>query len=195
MIASSDILGKRTIIAGDVNTGKTTLTRTLLDALCAGGLARRIAVIDMAPEIPPEIVAARGLKGVGGKLAPLPEGVSCLSADIRAPRLTSRTDAEAILAAQENRAKIDRLFETYGGAGRDILIINDLSIYLQAGRAEQLVRRMAPASTVVANGYYGSALGGGALSRHEAEEMGKVMAAFDVRVRTPVASIEEALRG
>jgi hypothetical protein len=195
LIASSDIIGKKIIIAGDVNTGKTTLTMTLLHALCAGGLSGRIAVIDMAPDIPPEIAARRGLQGVGGKLAPPPEGVSYFAADIRAPRLTSRTGAEALGVAEENRAKIDGLFDAYGAAGRDILFINDLSIYLQAGRAEDLFRRIETASTVVANGYYGSALGGGALSAHETEEMGKVMAAFDVRVRTPVASIEEALKG
>ena len=194
MIASSDITGKKIIIAGDVNTGKTTLTMTLLHALCAGGLSGRIAVIDMAPDIPPEVAAGRGLKGVGGKLAPLPEGVSYLAADIRAPRLISRTEAEALGVAQENRVKIDGLFDAYGVAGRDILFINDLSIYLQAGRAEDLLRRIETASTVVANGYYGSALGSGALSAHEAEEMVKVMTAFDVRLRTPVASIEEALK-
>lgn len=195
MIAPSDIIGRKIIIAGDVNTGKTTLTRKLLDVLCAGGLAGRIAVIDMAPDIPAEVAAARGLKGVGGKLAPVPEGVSYLAAGIRAPRLTSKTEEEALIVAEENRAKAEALFEAYRTCGRDILFINDASIYLQAGQADDLLRLMAPASTVVANAYYGRALGAGRLSAHEAEEMGRLMAAFAVCINAPVASIEDALKG
>ncbi len=195
MIAPSDIIGRKIVIAGDVNTGKTTLTKKLLDVLCTGGLAGRIAVIDMAPDIPADVAAARGLKGVGGKLAPVQEGVSYLIAHIRAPRLTSKTEEEALIVAEENRAKVEALFEAYRAGGRDILFMNDASIYLQAGKADDLLRLMAPASTVVANAYYGRALGAGSLSAHEAEETGRLMAAFATCVYAPVASIEEALKG
>ncbi|MCU0583358.1 MAG: TniB family NTP-binding protein, partial [Syntrophales bacterium] len=58
-------LGKKTLIVGDVNTGKTTLSREILDVFCRQGMGERIAVIDLAPEIPDESLRSRGLKGVG----------------------------------------------------------------------------------------------------------------------------------
>ncbi len=54
--------------------------------------------------------------------------------------------------------------------------------------------RIEPAGTVVANGYYGRKLGGGALSAHESDEMEKLIAAFACHVRLPGQSIEEALK-
>ena len=47
-----DIVGKRLIITGEINTGKTTLSRAVMESLCRRGLSARIIVVDMAPEIP-----------------------------------------------------------------------------------------------------------------------------------------------
>ena len=68
-----DIVGKRLIITGEVNTGKTTLSRAVMEcALPHAVLSARIIVIDMAPEIPEKIAVERGMQGIGGKLtAPL----------------------------------------------------------------------------------------------------------------------------
>ena len=134
------------------------------------------------------------MQGVGGKLTAPCEGVAYLAAPIRPPRLTAKTEAEALLLARENAATIDRLLEEFQGSGRDILFINDVSMYLQAGSADELLRRIEPARTVVANGYYGRKLGGGALSAREAEEMTKLIAAFTYHVTLPGHTIEEALK-
>ena len=56
-----DIVGKRILITGDVNTGKTTLERNIMNLLFDRSLSSRIAIIDMAPDIPEEIAAKRGL--------------------------------------------------------------------------------------------------------------------------------------
>ena len=189
-----DIIGKRLIITGDVNTGKTTLSRAVLESLCRRGLSARIIVVDMAPEIPEKIAIERGIEGVGGKLTAPCEAVVYLAASIRPPRLTAKTEEEAFLLAGENRAMIDRLLEEVRGSGRDILFINDVSMYLQAGSTDKLLGWIGPAGTVVANGYYGRTLGGGALSAREAEEMAKLIAAFDYHVALPGHTIEEALK-
>ena len=98
MIEAPDILGKRILITGEVNTGKTTLTRTLLEALCRDGLGFRIAIIDMAPEIPEETALAKGLRGIGGRLLPFGwDDVLYLSTSIIPPRLSSKTEEEALL--------------------------------------------------------------------------------------------------
>ena len=188
-----EIVGKRIIITGEINTGKTTLSRDLLESLCRSGLSSRIVVVDMAPEIPEKTAAGRSMRGIGGKLTPL-AGTAYFAAFLRPPRLTAHCEEEAIFIARENAAKIDRLLEEFQRSGRDILFINDVSMYLQAGQADELLRRIEPAGTVVANGYYGARLGAGALSAHEAEEMKKLIAAFPYHVRLPGHTLEEVLR-
>ena len=115
----SDILGKKIIITGDVNTGKTTLARAALDILCAAGLSTRITIVDMAPEVHPEVARERGLSGVGGQALPPTPDVAYFTARMAAPRLTSRTEAEAVRLAAENRGKIEALFAMYAERPRE----------------------------------------------------------------------------
>jgi len=181
----SDVLGRRILIFGEVNTGKTTLAKTILDALCAGGLSSRIAVIDMAPEIPREIAMERAILGVGGKLLPRGQDVLYLAAPLKPPRLSARTQDEALRIAEENKEKIEALLEAFGPSGRDILFINDVSLYLHAGTTERLMGYVASATTIVANGYYGERLGSGIITLHEAAEMGKLIDAFPYHISLP----------
>lgn len=165
-----DCLGQKLLILGDVNTGKTTLARRILQDFRARGLDARIAILDLAPEIPPQIAQARGVTGVGGTLTA--EGSAAVVRSrplLQPPRLTSASEAEAAAKAARNRTLIDAAWQ--GLPARDILFVNDLSMYVQDGPASELVARFAPVETVVANAYFGERLGGGALSRHEREEM------------------------
>lgn len=163
-----DCLGRKLLILGDVNTGKTTLARRILDDLCRRGVGTRIAIVDLAPHIPPALAAARGLKGVGGRLA-APAGCAalCLHAQLAAPRLSSASEAEAIGKAQANLALADGCLQRLAASGRSIVFVNDVSMYLQAGTAEALLAHLAPAETLIVNGYWGQRLGGGELSRRE----------------------------
>jgi len=176
-------LGKRTLIFGDVNSGKTTLTREVLGWMCGQGLAARIAVIDLAPDIPEGIAAKKGLKGVGGKLIP-PEGtgIPYLSSSIAPPRLTARSEEGALRIACGNAARIEVLLEEYPGGERDILFINDISMYLQAGEVATVKLLLEKARTVVANGYYGRILGTGVLSARERKKMEELKEIFHILV-------------
>ncbi len=165
-----ECLGKWTLIVGDVNTGKTTLTARFLAAMCAGGLAPRIAVVDLAPEIPAGLALKKALRGAGGHLIPPVRGVTYLGTILPPPRLSSKSEEEAVAKAGENRGKIEALFAAFSASGRDILFINDLTLYLQAGTAEKFLEMTKTAETVVANGYYGKKLGGGAMSERERRE-------------------------
>ncbi len=49
MYSFNDLKGKRTLIRGNVRTGKTRLTVRLLEEAVRLGLAQAITVIDMAP--------------------------------------------------------------------------------------------------------------------------------------------------
>ena len=45
----AECLGRRILVIGDVNTGKTTLCKRWLHELCQRGLDTRIALLDLAP--------------------------------------------------------------------------------------------------------------------------------------------------
>ena len=182
MMNGSAYLGKKTLILGDVNSGKTTLCREILEGFCRHGLGERIAVIDLAPDIPEEVLRARGLTGVGGRLEPPSgSGAAYLHVPVIAPRLTSSSEAEALEKARRNRESIEGLFRQFEALGRDILFVNDVSLYLQAGDPERLAHVLGRAATAVVNGYFGEALGPGELSRREREAMERLAGWFRSR--------------
>ncbi|HXD43229.1 MAG TPA: hypothetical protein VN649_21880 [Ramlibacter sp.] len=175
-----DWLGRKLLILGDVNAGKTTFTRAILEAFCRQGLGPRVAVLDLAPEIPAELAERRGLPGVGGGLVP-PAGAGALYLRDRLepPRLSSTSGAEALRKAEHNRLAIDRLLQDAELARRDIVFANDVTLYLQAGSAATLLERLGHATTLVVNGYWGDRLGSGELSRRERAETAKLLAWFE----------------
>jgi hypothetical protein len=186
-IHPEDYLSRKTLILGDVNTGKTTLTRKVLEALCRQDLGGRIAIVDMAPEVPEKLAKEKGLPGVGGKLTP-PEGhdILYLGGHYEPPRLSSKTEEEAMEKARQNRRISEGLFRKIDGQSRDILFVNDVSIYLQAGMTDNLTRWLEQAATVVANGYWGERLGGGALTKREKTETAKLKTYFEQKGRVMI---------
>lgn len=178
---NEDCLGKQLLIMGDVNTGKTTLCHQWLVQLCQQGLGERIALIDMAPHIPEALALARGMVGAGGSLMPPPaSGVLDLRTHLDAPRLSSTSEAEALTKAVRNAKAIETLFEQLPGSRRDILFINDVTLYLQAGFTAELLKHIAKAGikTLVVNGYWGDRLGGGELTRREKAETQRLRQSF-----------------
>ena len=168
-------MGVQIALAGNPNAGKTTLCRQWLARLCAQGQGGRIVVLDLAPDIPPALAQARGLAGAGGYLLPPPDSdVLDLRTHLHAPRLSSATEAEAEEKAAENARAIEALFDQLppSGSGRDVLFINDVTLYLQAGFAADLLGNLGKAdfTTLVVNGYWGQRLGDSALSRREREQ-------------------------
>jgi molybdopterin-guanine dinucleotide biosynthesis protein len=187
-----DYLGRRTLILGEVNTGKTTLTRAVLEALCRRGLGNRMAVVDLAPEIPEALAGLKGLPGVGGKLPPPAGcGVLYLAARLEPPRLSSKTEAEALEKAGRNRRLSAALFNRLTAEPREILLVNDATLFLQEGTAEELIGYLDRASTVVVNGYRGRQLGRGILSERERGETEKLMAHFERQGRVLVLTRRE----
>ncbi len=180
----SEFLGKRTLVIGDVNTGKTTFSRKILEEMSRLQINKRIAIIDLAPEIPEEWALGNKFKGIGGKLLPIAgKGIFYSRPPIKPPRLSSKNEKEAISIAEKNRKGIEILFERFVPADGDILFLNDISLYLQAGSAKKLLKWMDNAHTIVANGYYGEKLGKGVLSQRERREMGFLVELFDRIIR------------
>jgi hypothetical protein len=194
-IHPEDYLGQKTLILGDVNTGKTTLTKKVLEALLyRQDLGGRIAIVDMAPVIPEKLAKEKGLVGVGGKLTP-PEGqdILYLGGHFEPPRLSSKTEEEAMEKARQNQRIIDGLFRTLDLRSWDILLVNDVSIYLQTGTAENLIRWLDRAATVIANGYWGKRLGGGTLTERERTETAVLKDYFEQKGRVLILEPRQLL--
>ena len=169
----NDFLGRKTLITGDVNAGKTRYCLDILQAFVKAGLTD-IAVLDFAPAT---------ISGVGGKLV-LPEtsGVIYFSADISAPRLTGRNETEIISLAENNASTIDSLLDDYLAAPRDILFINDITLYLHTGSIERIMAEIDNASTAVINAYYGSAFANMPLSKREKHSVEHLMKSMDMHL-------------
>lgn len=178
----SDLVGKKTLITGDVGAGKTTQTRRLLEEALALGIGP-ITVIDMAPE-------ARDVNGVraGGQLleAYAPNVRVMRNKCIKTPRLSAVDAEDLVEQARHNATVVDALLEQFRASPTPVLFINDVSIYLQMGDLETLWDTVAKAGTIVANGYMGEKLRydrGSGVSDRERRSMEKLAARFDVVLR------------
>lgn len=152
-------LNKRTLILGDVKSGKTARTQKILREFIQAGYTEKIAVIDMAPD---------PVGGIGGKMTPPAEtSLLYLTTSIAAPRLTGVDEAHAHRLAVQNARAIEALFDALERRPREILFINDASLYLQAGELETLLKTLNIASTQIMNAYYGSSFPDSVLTRRE----------------------------
>ena len=157
-----DYRGKKTIIVGEVNTGKTALLSETLQKFLDEG-ETNVAVIDLAPEI---------FRGIGGKMAgEALDRVRYYTTEVLPPRLMGKTAAEVLALAEQNARRIEDLFGQFAKSRAKVLLINDVSLYLQAGDIETLWSLAASVPTVIMNGYLGSSLGGGDLSERERRNM------------------------
>jgi hypothetical protein len=170
-----------TLIIGEVNRGKTTLTQKILDLYCRnhGG---PVTVVDLAPSIEPGVRTSHG--GVGGKLSiPSSPDIRCFHGSIHAPRLEAKDEGEALVLAEENARLIESLFLEAFQEEVLALFVNDCSLYLHGGEAKKLLEWIGRAKTAVVNGYYGHSLGQGLISSREKEGMDYLMTRCDRLIR------------
>jgi hypothetical protein len=181
------LLGKRTLIMGDVRTGKTKLTAELLEEAVKLGFSGMITVVDMAPK-------TRSVKGrtIGGRLSELTGAhrkVRYLTPpNVETPRLTATSAEELLSLAQLNVDKVGPLLEECVTSPSPILFINDISIYLQSGSVDTVLRAAVRAETLIANGYYGRYFSrdhGTGVSRRERELMDLLASRMDIVIRLP----------
>jgi len=182
VVTAESFLWRRTLIAGDVNTGKTRLTQRILDALTAAGLAADIAVIDLAPS---------RTQGVGGKFNIGDDRVDYRTTRIVPPRLTARHEDHALELARRNARAVEDLLEIYHRQPRPLLLVNDATLYLQAGALETFLALLATASTAVVNAYQGRHFPDSALTRRERHMTDLLASHCDCTIRTPLDLTEE----
>jgi hypothetical protein len=175
--ATVDYDGRRTLVIGDVNTGKTRLTEEVLARWMVQDRSHKIVVLDLAPET----------KGTIGGRIHLPanfQGVD-LSTTIVPPRLSGRDEIEATALAEANAAAIEILFKDSRLETCAILVINDVTLYLQAGSYERVWAIIEPVGTVLINAYYGNSFPDYQLSRRERRLTDRLIQDCDQVIRRP----------
>jgi len=169
--------GRHTLIIGEVNSGKTRRTEALLKAWCRQGRSEEMVVLDLAP-------VTGGL--IGGRIRrPADFQGVYRAAEIVPPRLSARTEEEAETLAAANAHAIERLFEDPHIAGCGILIINDVTLYLQAGDYRRLRTVVQPVETALINAYYGSSFPDYRISRQERRLTDRLIRDCDKIIRLP----------
>ena len=165
MLTLEDCWGKRTLILGEVNSGKTQMALDLLDQILAQS-KDEIAILDLAPE---------RTRGIGGKMdTPSDSRILYHTTKITPPRLTAKDLAEMETYALQNARAIEELFSLYLKNPKNTLVINDVSLYLQRGDPVRLQHVLQTSQTVIINGYYGKSFADSALSKREREQMDRL---------------------
>jgi hypothetical protein len=152
-------MNRRTIIIGDVNSGKTSQTLNILKLFLKAGHAKKIAILDLAPD---------NIQGIGGKMEPPPdESLFYLTTSILAPRLTGKDEDHTLRLAEKNATAIEKLFTKFFRQKREILFVNDVTLYFQAGDFERFIHILDTTSTHIINAYYGHTFSDSELTRRE----------------------------
>ncbi len=171
------LLNRQTVIAGDVNSGKTTLTTVILEQFVQAGYGQQIAVLDLSPD---------PVRGIGGKLSLGSDSpVLYLTAHISAPRLMGKDAAHTLRLANENARAIEGLFEEFKGQRREILFVNDATLYLQSGNLALFLETLSMSSTRIINAYHGNTFADSELTRRERRLTDALIAVSDTLIRCP----------
>ena len=168
----------RTIIVGDVNVGKTSQTLSILKLFLKAGHAGKIAILDLAPG---------NIQGIGGKMKPpLGEPLLYLTTSILAPRLTGKNEDHTLKLAEKNATAIEKLFTKFYRQKREILFVNDVTLYFQAGDFERFTKILDITSTHIINAYYGRAFSDSELTRREKKLTEALMKQCDQIIEMPL---------
>jgi len=173
-------IGRKTIIVGEIGSGKTLLLSRFLDQLVRSGLKDRVTVIEMAPN----------MGGVGGTVENYTRNVACVKYlkpwRIIPPRTMGRNREEVIRYARLNMLALKPLIDEYLRNPTEILLINDLTIYLHAGEVEDIIQLINISKTFTATAYEGEKLAddkGSGITEKERESLNRLKGLVDEVLR------------
>lgn len=180
-LRASDIIGKKALILGEAGSGKTKLAARLLRELIGHKKAERITVIDLAPRRTGEI---------GGKLTDYlstTDTVKYLSPEfVYTPRLVGTSPEHILRYAELNKKNMEPLFIEFLHNVSEVLVVNDVTLYLHAGDLETVLKCASSARTFLATAYYGSKLAndlGTGISQREREMTERLAKFMDLVLR------------
>ena len=148
-----EILGKKVLILGEAGSGKTKLAATLFRELMMLVNPEKITVIDFAPQRVGEI---------GGKSTDymnIAGGVKYFSPKkVYTPRLAGTSPEQVLHYAELNRKSMEPLLNRFIRNATEVLVLNDVTLYLHSGKLETVLKCVKLAKTFLATAYYGSKL-------------------------------------
>jgi len=146
----TEIVGKKVLILGEVGSGKTSLTAKIVQKLMLFIEPKEITVIDMAPE---------AIGKIGGKLSKylnLNSELRYLSpAKVYAPRTMGISNTQVVEYAKRNKNAIEPLLDEFVKKPTNVLVINDITLYLHLGKLEKITNCIRLTETFLASAYYG----------------------------------------
>ncbi|MEM3832374.1 MAG: hypothetical protein QW128_02075 [Thermoprotei archaeon] len=148
-ISVHDLLHKRTLIIGDIGKGKTRITALIVKLFIDIGLKEKITIIDMAPP---------RSEAIGGKVSEYinVNSIRYFHDDrIRGPRISAKTSEELFLIAEKNKDIIEQFLNYYLNDPTEILIMNDITIYLHKGSVSRIIQCINKSKTFIGNAYSG----------------------------------------
>ncbi|MBY9021208.1 MAG: hypothetical protein KGD67_09130 [Candidatus Lokiarchaeota archaeon] len=154
------LVGKKTLIYGETNTGKTFFTAKFIKYLLEikNFNPKDISILDFAPKL----AYFNNLK-IGGRIQDYYENsVKCnninFEGEIIPPRLKANNKKEIYNNLCHNFNKIYEILEIYNSSPTPALIINDISLYLHLGSNKYLINTISKPNTFFGNSYYGSSI-------------------------------------
>ena len=149
MVNFEEFLEKRVLIVGEVGSGKTRLLSKFLDYLIEQGYTHEITLIEMAP----------GLPDVGRRVEDYTKNVDKVRylkpEKIIPPRLLGRNREEVLKYAEHNYREVKKLFEEFSRNPTEVLLVNDVTIFLHAGDPREILKIIENCSTFAATAYEG----------------------------------------
>ena len=169
-------IGRKIIIVGEIGSGKTLLLSRFLDQLVRSGLKDKVTVIEMAPN----------MGEVGGTIENYTRNISSVRYlkpwKIIPPRMMGKSREEVLKYARSNMLALKPLIEEYLRNPTEILLINDLTIYLHAGKVEDIIQLINISKTFTATAYEGKRLAddkGSGITDKERESLNRLKELVD----------------
>lgn len=142
-------IDKKTLIIGPLRAGKTRLLSSILFEFIEAGLEKDIIILDFSPD---------EIEGLGGPLSryiDVSRMIYLAPDNVWPPRLMGKTEEEVDKLAEENRRVLEKFVDMAIKIDKQILFINDVTLYLHRGSLSRILRLFDSKRTVIATAYYG----------------------------------------
>ncbi|TFF93406.1 MAG: hypothetical protein EU544_05935 [Promethearchaeota archaeon] len=155
-----ELIGLKTILYGDTETGKTQITSNFIQFLVESLNIplEHISILDFAPQL-------RYFKDrkIGGRIVDFyPASSKCqyipISREIIPPRLEASNRADLYQNACHNYKLTQEMINYYSTNPTPFLICNDLSIHMHLGSKREMLDIIHNSKTFLGNAYYGKSI-------------------------------------